>query len=159
MYNDFVSSNKLPIILTGNKHYKLANLVRASTATPFFFEPEMLPIIEGEPHGLFVDGVATPHNNPALMMFLMTPVTNEKTILRFAFTHKKYLEGSYEYKAVKELMLEKLGSHGNLNGVHADIPIWNNKIYRKHPLLCDGDGPIMQYRSWFKQFYDGGHTN
>ena len=94
-----------------------------------------------------------------LMMFLMTPVTNEKTILRFAFTHQKYREDSYEYKAVKALMLEKLGAHGNLNGVHADIPIWNNKIYRKQPLLCDGDGPIMQYRSWFKQFYDDGQTN
>ncbi|WP_159917437.1 Rieske 2Fe-2S domain-containing protein [Pantoea sp. 18069] len=91
-----------------------------------------------------------------LMMFLMTPVTNEKTILRFAFTHEKYPEGSYEHKSVKEFMLEKLGSHGNLNGVHADIPIWNNKIYRKKPLLCEGDGPIMPYRSWFKQFYDGG---
>jgi uncharacterized protein len=30
----------------GNKHYKLATLVRASTAAPNFFEPELLPIVE-----------------------------------------------------------------------------------------------------------------
>jgi hypothetical protein len=28
----------------GNKHYRLANLVRASTAAPHFFDPEILPI-------------------------------------------------------------------------------------------------------------------
>ncbi len=28
----------------GNKHYKLANLVRASTAAPHFFDPELIPI-------------------------------------------------------------------------------------------------------------------
>ena len=30
----------------GNKHYKLATLVRASTAAPHYFDPEILPIIE-----------------------------------------------------------------------------------------------------------------
>ena len=87
------------------------------------------------------------------MLFLMTPVTNEKTILRFAFTHRKYQEGTYEYQLVKDLMLEKMGSRGSMSGVYADIPIWNNKIYRERPLLCDGDGPIMKFRAWFKQFY------
>jgi predicted acylesterase/phospholipase RssA len=49
---------------SGNEHYKLANLVRASTAAPFYFDPELLEIVEGEPLGLFVDGGVTPHNNP-----------------------------------------------------------------------------------------------
>ncbi len=56
----------------GNQHYLLANLVRASTAAPFYFDPELLPIVEGEEHGLFLDGGITPHNNPSLAMFLMT---------------------------------------------------------------------------------------
>jgi hypothetical protein len=63
---------------TGNEHYKLANLVRASTAAPFYFDPEWLPIVEGEPPGLFVDGGVTPHNNPSLMLFLMTILTPYK---------------------------------------------------------------------------------
>jgi hypothetical protein len=57
---------------TGNKDYKLANLVRASTAAPFYFDPEWLPIADGEPPGLFVDGGVTPHNSPSLVLFLMT---------------------------------------------------------------------------------------
>ena len=34
-----------------------------------------------------------------------------------------------------------------------DIPIWENKIYRADPQLCDGDGPIARFRKWAGQFY------
>jgi hypothetical protein len=37
--------------------------------------------------------------------------------------------------------------------IEQDIPIWENKVYRHDPMLCDGDGPIMQYRRWARQFY------
>jgi uncharacterized protein len=56
----------------GNKHYPLANLVRASTAAPFYFDPEWMEIVRTEKPGLFVDGGVTPHNNPSVMLFLMT---------------------------------------------------------------------------------------
>jgi Patatin-like phospholipase len=55
---------------TGNRHYLLANLVRASTAAPGYFDPEPIPIVENEPAGIFIDGGLTPHNNPALMLLL-----------------------------------------------------------------------------------------
>ena len=56
----------------GNRHYPLANVVRASAAAPHFFDPELLPIATGEAHGLFVDGAVTPHNNPSLALFLLS---------------------------------------------------------------------------------------
>jgi hypothetical protein len=102
----------------GNRHYRLANLVRASTAAPHFFDPEMLSVMEDKRtdslsgmraaarenprlarfvmglvgrlglrrssdgggraffdpkvDGLFVDGGVTPHNNPSLILFLMS---------------------------------------------------------------------------------------
>jgi hypothetical protein len=59
----------------GNKNYVLANLVRASTAAPLYFDPEWLLIAEGERPGLFVDGAVSPHNNPSLRLFL-TAVLN-----------------------------------------------------------------------------------
>jgi hypothetical protein len=34
-----------------------------------------------------------------------------------------------------------------------DKPIWENKIHLPRPVLCDGDGPIWQYRKWFQRFY------
>ena len=38
-------------------------------------------------------------------------------------------------------------------GVEDDIPIWSNKRHRERPLLCDGDGPIPDFRRYFSQFY------
>jgi hypothetical protein len=58
---------------TGNQHLPLANVVRASTAAPSFFDPELIEIISGQPPGLFIDGGLTPHNNPSLLM-LMTAI-------------------------------------------------------------------------------------
>ena len=34
-----------------------------------------------------------------------------------------------------------------------DIPIWEHKRYLERPLLCDGDGPILELRRYFQQFY------
>ena len=34
-----------------------------------------------------------------------------------------------------------------------DVPIWENKIYRARPMLTTSDGPVAQYRRWFRQFY------
>ena len=53
----------------GNRDYSLANVVRASTAAPHYFDPQQIAIAEREV-GLFVDGGLTPHNNPSLSLFL-----------------------------------------------------------------------------------------
>jgi hypothetical protein len=54
----------------GNDKYSLATLVRASTAAPHFFDPEVFPISKSE-DGLFIDGGVTPFNNPSLALFQM----------------------------------------------------------------------------------------
>jgi hypothetical protein len=54
----------------GNENYSLATLVRASTAAPHFFDPEMFTISKDE-EGLFIDGGVTPFNNPSLALFQM----------------------------------------------------------------------------------------
>lgn len=38
-------------------------------------------------------------------------------------------------------------------GFEEDIAIWENKLYRSRPMLCDGDGPIGRLRKWYKAFY------
>lgn len=53
-----------------NRCYNLAQVVRASTAAPTFFQPEMITIGKGVT-GRFVDGGVTPHNNPALQLLLV----------------------------------------------------------------------------------------
>ena len=54
----------------GNRSYLLAQIVRASTAAPHYFDPQEIEIVAGEPPGVFVDGGLTPHNNPSLALFL-----------------------------------------------------------------------------------------
>ena len=66
---------RAPYWLDGEKHdgndkYSLATLVRASTAAPHFFDPEVFPISKHE-DGLFIDGGVTPFNNPSLALFQM----------------------------------------------------------------------------------------
>jgi hypothetical protein len=58
----------------GNKNYTLANLIRASTAAPHYFQPESIEIIKGQPPGLFVDGGVTPYNNPALALLQLATI-------------------------------------------------------------------------------------
>lgn len=38
-------------------------------------------------------------------------------------------------------------------GFEDDMKIWEAKLYRENPVLCDGDGPISQLRRWYRQFY------
>jgi len=52
-----------------NLHLPLWQLVRASTAAPTYFPPEVVSI--GQRDFVFVDGGVTMYNNPAFQMFLM----------------------------------------------------------------------------------------
>jgi hypothetical protein len=59
----------------GNRHYKLREVVRASTAAPFFFAPQRLQILSGEVQGLFVDGGVSPYNNPSLQLLMLAGIS------------------------------------------------------------------------------------
>ena len=52
-----------------NLNIPLWQLIRASTAAPVFFPPEVVEI--GKHQFIFVDGGITPYNNPAFQLFLM----------------------------------------------------------------------------------------
>jgi uncharacterized protein len=55
----------------GNRHYKLADVVRASAAAPGYFAPLLLEIAPGV-RRLFVDGGLSPYNNPSLDLLMLT---------------------------------------------------------------------------------------
>lgn len=55
---------------TPNRDLPLANLIRASTAAPTYFEPEIIEIAPGV-RGTFIDGGLSPHNNPSLLLLLL----------------------------------------------------------------------------------------
>ncbi len=53
----------------GNKDYLLREVVRASTAAPTYFLPQMINI--GDREAAFIDGGVSMANNPALQMFML----------------------------------------------------------------------------------------
>ena len=55
------------------KDYRIKDVVRASSAAPSYFRPELIEVKRGQT-GAFVDGGVTPHNNPALLMFLLSQI-------------------------------------------------------------------------------------
>lgn len=64
VYND-------PFRPDSNLNMHLWQLVRASTAAPIFFPPEVIEVERGNPNRtfVFVDGGITPYNNPAFLLY------------------------------------------------------------------------------------------
>ncbi len=81
-----------------------------------------------------------------VMLGAVTPIDHEHIHLRFAFTQPKDQLEAHRVlaKGIINNVVEQVGQ---------DIPIWEHKKYQHQPALCDGDGPVAQYRKWFKQFY------
>ncbi len=67
-----------PADTVGNRYYRLKEVVRASTAAPFFFAPQRMEIFlhagGDKLEGLFVDGGISPHNNPAWQLFMLAGI-------------------------------------------------------------------------------------
>ncbi len=82
-----------------------------------------------------------------LLMTIVTPIDDQEVELRFAFTRRREAPGSPE-EAIGRASIESIAG-----GVEDDIRIWSHKVHQARPLLCDGDGPIPEYRRYFSQFY------
>jgi nitrite reductase/ring-hydroxylating ferredoxin subunit len=79
-----------------------------------------------------------------LLMFSSTsPMGRRRTVSRWLFT-------------VSRNMADMAGEEfieGMSTGVLDDMRIWENKIYRPDPVLCDGDAFLGHFRKWARQFY------
>ncbi|WP_116597748.1 patatin-like phospholipase family protein [Primorskyibacter marinus] len=60
---------------TANKDYLLRQVVRASSAAPTYFEPELINVTS-DMQGAFVDGGVSPYNNPALQLLMLAALKN-----------------------------------------------------------------------------------
>jgi nitrite reductase/ring-hydroxylating ferredoxin subunit len=80
-----------------------------------------------------------------IMLSAVTPVDDENVHMRWLLTVTANLPEAARDEVVRGI------TEGT--GVEADIPIWENKRFVKNPMLCDGDGPIAEFRRWATQFY------
>ena len=113
----------------------------------------------GEADDLVVDGVATGMGVSVLryifddrlvmlQVFCATPIDSETAAARQTYRIRADASEAESAMAIKlaEFAADQFGN---------DIPIWENKVYRPAPMLCDGDGLISGFRRWCRQFYPG----
>lgn len=92
----------------------------------------------------------------ATMISYTQPVDAEHSRMNMSFRHPDYAAGTPEAAIAKKLVDHMIGAAEGEESAgfeSVDFIVWNNKKYRPKPLLCDGDGPVLQFRKWFKQFY------
>lgn len=75
-----------------------------------------------------------------------TPIDEEFTETSFLCTAKT--EGDLRKEHLAEKIVKDL-----MQQFENDIPIWENKASWSRPVLCDGDGPVGDYRKWMRQFF------
>ncbi|MBM4197123.1 MAG: aromatic ring-hydroxylating dioxygenase subunit alpha [Gammaproteobacteria bacterium] len=82
-----------------------------------------------------------------LMVAGITPIAPDCTHVRFAFTQlKSAAQGPTAGVArgvIKDICRQ----------LDQDKVVWDRQMYRTDALLCDGDGPILDFRRYYRQFY------
>jgi 3-ketosteroid 9alpha-monooxygenase subunit A len=76
-----------------------------------------------------------------------TPIDAEHVHVRYAFIQPK-VDGQDPVGGVAAAIIKDI-----VKQMNEDVPIWENKSYLARPGLCDGDGPIADFRRWCTQFY------
>lgn len=88
----------------------------------------------------------------SLMINAHTPIGPNQLHLRFAVALKQKGDRPVSQKIV-DRYVENLRS-----GYLQDVAIWEHKVFRERPLLCDGDGEIPNVRRWYRKFYQPRET-
>ena len=82
----------------------------------------------------------------SILLMAHTPIDETHLDLRFAVSLKK--------SGPKTEQFAQFYAENLRLGFHEDISIWEHKVFRDRPALCDGDGPIGRLRTWYRQFYE-----
>ncbi len=78
-----------------------------------------------------------------------TMIDEDHVELRFGLTIKPTSNGGRFEETYVQHYVDTL-----MHGFQQDARIWEHKRWRDRPVLCDGDGPIMQLRQWYAQYYE-----
>jgi phenylpropionate dioxygenase-like ring-hydroxylating dioxygenase large terminal subunit len=76
-----------------------------------------------------------------------TPVEPERVEFQLSFSMHR-LEDPVATARVERLNRETTNLQAS-----QDMPIWENKVYRERPILTAVDGPVHEYRRWYRRFY------
>lgn len=104
--------------------------------------------MEGENWGLGYSFLRQRGNVHTVVASGLTPIDGETVHLRMGVIGAKR---GLDEEAAREVLRGYVAEHAVV--ATQDFAIWENKRYPTNPMLCDGDGPIAEYRKWAEQFY------
>ena len=111
------------------------------------------------PKGIVKGGISSQSHGPGqgwtrfsgitdtLLLGNVTPVDENTTEVNFSFS-QPMVNGEVPTGGVHEAIIADICKQ-----LDEDTIIWESKIYREDPLLCDGDGPVAKFRRHYAQFY------
>jgi len=83
----------------------------------------------------------------AINIATTTPIDENRTQVRFNFVVRKFDDDKLT-STVADAFVKEINKQ-----IQEDRPIWEHKVFLPTPALADTDGPIMQFRRWYSQFY------
>ena len=82
-----------------------------------------------------------------LLVACITPIDEDHVVSRFCFTQPKAQKEGPAAGAARAIIKDICKQFDQ------DKVVWDRQRYLPNALVCDGDGPIGKFRSWYKQFY------
>lgn len=111
------------------------------TTVATYFGPAVLVChMTGEAEGMPVESI---------LVVSHVPIDQQHFELRFGVKVKKIASLSEEQNQRMAAQYTELA----IQAFTEDVAVWHNKVRVDNPLLCAGDGPILQLRDWYEQFY------
>ncbi len=98
----------------------------------------------------YMDIAAPDMNIPFMSLVINVPTSMES--FEFLAGFKYPVPPGMEGNPVAQIEFVKQQIDENIDGVFADLAIWQDKVTIDNPLLCDGDGPVNRLRQWYNQF-------
>lgn len=82
-----------------------------------------------------------------LLVASLAPVEEDVLRVRYCFTQPRaQAEGSGA--GVAKALIRDVCKQ-----LDQDKVIWDRMLYERNPIICDGDGPIPQFRKWYSRYY------
>lgn len=142
-------------VSTYQGHLRTTSIAGPITITDAAGEPmESRFSLDFSQHGPGVQIVRMERHVRMIMVIAITPMEQELTLFHMKFFYPDYQDDLFRRGLIEDLIKEQVNRRGEFTGIISDLPIWDHKIYKEKPLLCDGDGKIIEFRKWFSQFYN-----
>ncbi|HMT47391.1 MAG TPA: Rieske 2Fe-2S domain-containing protein, partial [Novosphingobium sp.] len=82
-----------------------------------------------------------------LLVACLTPVEEDVLRVRYCFTQPK-AQAEGPGAGLARALIKDIGKQ-----LDQDKVIWDRMRFEANPIICDGDGPIPQFREWYSRYY------